>query len=195
MTDDLQRHRATRVGRATMGERLGGFIYGTIVVLSVVVAGARAYPHDSAHIAGLVIATTVAFWLAHVYAHALAHSVARDQHLSAAELLYIARREASIMEAALPPVASSLRTSTASDVSSRITFDPSMSNTSRLGREVALALVNAMRIAPAIMLVAPRIREFTSAPDPMSAPVVTKATTAIVTRSSINVSPLEPFLP
>jgi hypothetical protein len=32
------------------------------------------------------------------------HSVARDQHLSAAELLYIARREASIMEAALPPV-------------------------------------------------------------------------------------------
>ena len=104
MTGDLQRHRAARVGRATMGERLGGFIYGTIVVLSVVVAGARAYPHDSAHIAGLVIATTVAFWLAHVYAHALAHSVARDQHLSAAELLYIARREASIMEAALPPV-------------------------------------------------------------------------------------------
>jgi hypothetical protein len=98
------RYRAARVGRSTMGERLGGFIYGTIVVLSVVVAGARAYPHDSAHIAGLVIATTVAFWLAHVYAHAVGHSVAQDQHLSAAELLHIARREASIMEAALPPV-------------------------------------------------------------------------------------------
>jgi hypothetical protein len=96
-------HRAARVGRATMGERLGGFIYGTIVVLSVIVAGARAYPHDAAHIAGLVVATTVAFWLAHVYAHALAHSVARDQHLSLAELLHIARREASIMEAAVPP--------------------------------------------------------------------------------------------
>jgi hypothetical protein len=104
MSNAEHRQRAARVGRATMGERLGGFIYGTIVVLSVIVGGARAYPHDAAHIAGLVIATAVAFWLAHVYAHALAHSVARDQHLSAAELLYIARREASIVEAALPPV-------------------------------------------------------------------------------------------
>jgi hypothetical protein len=104
MSGEAHRDRAARIGRATKGERLGGFIYGTIVVLSVIVAGARAYPHDAAHIAGLVIATTVAFWLAHVYAHALAHSVARDQHLSGAELLYIARREASIMEAAVPPV-------------------------------------------------------------------------------------------
>jgi hypothetical protein len=87
-----------------MGERLGGYIYGTIVVLSVIVAGSRAYPHDAAHIAGLVIATTVAFWLAHVYAHAVAHSVARDEHLSFAEVRHIARREASIMEAAVPPV-------------------------------------------------------------------------------------------
>jgi hypothetical protein len=103
MSGEAHRHRAARVGRATMGERLGGYIYGTIVVLSVIVAGARAYPHDAAHIAGLVIATSVAFWLAHVYAHAVAHSVARDEHLSFAELLYIARREASIMEAAVPP--------------------------------------------------------------------------------------------
>jgi hypothetical protein len=104
VTGEAPRRRAARLGRATMGERLGGFIYGTIVVLSVIVAGARAYPHDAAHIAGLVIATTVAFWLAHVYAHALGHSVASDQHLSTAELVYIARREASIVEAALPPV-------------------------------------------------------------------------------------------
>ena len=108
MTDEVQRHRAARVGRATTGERLGGFIYGTIVVLSVVVAGARAYPHDSAHIAGLVIATTVAFWLAHVYAHALAHSVSTDQHLSFPEFRHIARGEASILEAAVPPIAALL---------------------------------------------------------------------------------------
>ncbi|HEX6679803.1 MAG TPA: hypothetical protein VF063_04080 [Gaiellaceae bacterium] len=106
--DEAPRRGASRLGRAAMGERLGGYIYGTIVVLSVVVVGARAYPHESAHIAGLVAATTFAFWLAHVYAHALAHSVARDQHLSVAELLYIARREASIMEAAVPPVAALL---------------------------------------------------------------------------------------
>ena len=88
-----------------MGERLGGFIYGTIVVLAVVVAGARAYPHGAGHVAGLVAVTSVALWLAHVYAHGLAHSVARDQHLSFAELRYIARREGSIVEAALPPLA------------------------------------------------------------------------------------------
>jgi hypothetical protein len=88
-----------------MGERLGGFIYGTIVALAVVVAGARAYPHDAGHIAALVAVTAVALWLAHVYAHAVGHSVARDQHLSLAELRYIARREGSILEAAVPPVA------------------------------------------------------------------------------------------
>jgi hypothetical protein len=87
-----------------MGERLGGFIYGTIIVLAVLVAGARAYPHDAGLIAALVAVTSVVFWLAHVYAHSLGHSVARDEHLSLAELRHIARREGAIVEAALPPL-------------------------------------------------------------------------------------------
>ena len=86
------------------GERLGGFIYGTIIVLAVVVAGARAYEHEAGHIAGLVAVTVLVFWLAHVYSHALAHAVAQDEHLSLAELRRIARREASILEAAVPPL-------------------------------------------------------------------------------------------
>ncbi len=108
MTDNLSgeapHDRAARLGRAAMGERLGGFIYGTIVALAVVVAGARAYPHAAGHIALLVAATSVAFWLAHVYSHALGHSVASDQHLSISELRHIARREGSIIEASLPPL-------------------------------------------------------------------------------------------
>ena len=108
VTRDTPGTGSARLGRAAMGERLGGFIYGTIVVLAVVVAGARAYPHDTAHIAALAIATTVAFWLAHVYSHSVAHSIARGEHLSPAELRHIARREASIMEAAVPPVAALL---------------------------------------------------------------------------------------
>jgi hypothetical protein len=88
-----------------MGERLSGFIYGTIVVLSVIIAGARAYPHGPGHIAGIVLVTSAVFWLAHVYAHAVGHSVAHDEHLSLAELRYIARQEFSVVEAALPPVA------------------------------------------------------------------------------------------
>jgi hypothetical protein len=94
----------TRVGRRQTGERLGGFIYGTILVLAVIVAGARAFEHEAGHIAGLVAVTVVVFWLAHVYADALAHAVANDQHLSLADLRRIAHREASMVEAAVPPL-------------------------------------------------------------------------------------------
>ena len=104
MDGKLDRSSTFRLGRAAMGERLGGFIYGTIIVLAVLVAGARAYPHDAGHIAALVAVTSIVFWLAHVYAHSLGHSVATDEHLSLAELRHIARREGSIVEAALPPL-------------------------------------------------------------------------------------------
>jgi len=93
------------VGRYAMGERLGGFIYGTIVILAVLVGGAKAYPHNSGKIAVLIVITCVVFWLAHVYSHAVALVVAREQHLTLAELRHIARREGSLVEAAVPPVA------------------------------------------------------------------------------------------
>jgi hypothetical protein len=100
--------RSARRRRGPIGERLAGFIYGTIVVLAVLVAGVRAYPDDAGRIAGLVLVTSVVFWVAHVYAHGLAHSVIHDEHLSRVELLHIARREASIVGAALPPLAALL---------------------------------------------------------------------------------------
>ena len=87
-----------------MGERLGGFIYGTIVALSVVVAGAKAYPDGPGHVAALVAVTCLVFWIAHVYAHALGHSAALGEHLSLAELGRIGRREWSIVEAAVPSI-------------------------------------------------------------------------------------------
>ena len=105
MSDDRKPGTAARLGRTAMGERLGGFIYGTVVVLAVVVAGARAFPHEPGHIAVLVVITTLVFWVAHVYAHGLAYSVAHDQHLSLAELRHIARQEGSIVEAGVPPLA------------------------------------------------------------------------------------------
>jgi hypothetical protein len=92
------------MGRAAMGERLGGFIYGTIVVLSVVITAGKAYPTDPGHVAAFVVVTIVVFWLAHVYSHGLAHSVSHDEHLSFAELRRIAHREASLLEAAVPSV-------------------------------------------------------------------------------------------
>lgn len=103
-----EKPRARRLGRAELGERLSGLIYGTIIALAVLVAGAKAYPDAAGRTAVLVAVTSVVFWLAHVYAHSLAHSVAKDEHLSLAELRFIARREASIVEAAIPPCAALL---------------------------------------------------------------------------------------
>jgi hypothetical protein len=97
-----------RLSRTAIGERLAGFTYGTIVVLSVLVAGSRAFQDDAGRIAAVVVVTSVVFWLSHVYAHGLAHSVAHDEHLSLAELRRIARREGSIVEAAVPPLAALL---------------------------------------------------------------------------------------
>jgi hypothetical protein len=99
---------AIRLDSEARGERLGGFIYGTIIALSVLVAGTKAYPHDAGKIAALVAVSSVVLWLAHVYAHGLARTVAGDEHLSLAELRRIARHEGSIVEAALPPLAALL---------------------------------------------------------------------------------------
>ena len=92
-----------RSSRVVVGERLAGYIYGTIIVLSVIVVGAKAFPHEPGHVAALAFITAAVFWTAHVYAHALGHSVGHDERVSLAELKYIARREASMIEAALPP--------------------------------------------------------------------------------------------
>jgi len=97
-----------RFARAGMGQRVSGYIYGTIVALSVIVGGARAYPHEPGHIAVLVAVTCIVFWLAHVYAHGIGHAVNSNEHLSFDELLKIARREASVIEAAVPPIAALL---------------------------------------------------------------------------------------
>lgn len=91
--------------RKRVGEQLSGFVYGTVVVLSVIVTGAKAFPHGLGHIALLVAVTTVVFWLAHVYAHVMAFSVREETHLSLDEFGQIARREASILAAGVPPEA------------------------------------------------------------------------------------------
>src|SRR4029077_14363195 len=96
------------VNPETKGERLAGVIYGTIVVLSVVVAGAKAYPESPGHVVALVAITAVVFWLAHVYSFSLGDTVAHGEHLSFAEFRRIARREAAMIAAAVPPVAALL---------------------------------------------------------------------------------------
>jgi hypothetical protein len=99
---------ASRLSRVATGERLAGFLYGTLIALAMIVVGAKAYPDSPGRIAVFVVVTTTLFWIAHVYAHAVALSVAHGERLSSAELLHVARHEGSIVEAGLLPVAALL---------------------------------------------------------------------------------------
>jgi hypothetical protein len=88
----------------TTGGRVAGFTYGTLVALSMVIAGAKLYPDEAGWIAVFVVVSSVALWLAHVYAHTIGQSVSHRRRVTLAELARIARREGAIVEAALPPV-------------------------------------------------------------------------------------------
>lgn len=90
--------------RTAAGGRVAGFTYGTLVALSMVIAGAKLYPDGPGQIAAFVVLTTVALWLAHVYAHTIGQSISHARRLELTELRHIAGREGAIVEAALPPV-------------------------------------------------------------------------------------------
>jgi len=94
-----------RARAAGAHERLPGFIYGTLVVLTMIVVGAKAYPDEPGVVAALVVVTAAVLWLAHVYAHGVALSVSEEKRLSLADVRHLARREGSIVQASLPPVA------------------------------------------------------------------------------------------
>ena len=103
--DEPLRVDAPRLAREAAGHRLAGLVYGTLVVLAMVVLGAKTYPDEPGRIAAFVVVTTALLWLAHVYAHGVGQSVSDGRRLSLADLRHIAGRQASIVEAALPPVA------------------------------------------------------------------------------------------
>jgi hypothetical protein len=89
-----------------LGDRrtIAGTVYGTIIVLSVLAAGAKHYKHFLWRLDAIAAVSVVVLWLAHVYAHGLGESLQRERRLTIAELRDIARREYSIVLAAVPPV-------------------------------------------------------------------------------------------
>ena len=80
-----------RARAAGAHERLPGFIYGTLVVLTMIVVGAKAYPDEPGVVAALVVVTAAVLWLAHVYAHGVALSVSEKKRLSLADMRHLAR--------------------------------------------------------------------------------------------------------
>jgi hypothetical protein len=86
------------------GVRISGTVYGTIVVMSVLAAGAKAYRHQLWHLVVFGAVTVLVLWLAHVYSHGLGESLRVGRRLTMAELASICRREYSIVAAAVLPL-------------------------------------------------------------------------------------------
>ena len=95
----------SRLSRVVFGSResIAGTVYGTIVVMGAIAAGATTDPRPG-KLAGAVSATVVVLWIAHVYSHALAETVRLGRRLDWAELASVARREVAIVLAGVAPV-------------------------------------------------------------------------------------------
>jgi hypothetical protein len=103
----LSRDVDTRSGlrRLVLGspESIAGTVYGTIVVMGAITAGAEGV-QDLWRLSGIVGATVLVLWLAHVYSHGLGEAIGRGRHLDRAELVSVARREFAIPLAAVAPI-------------------------------------------------------------------------------------------
>ena len=86
-------------------DRISGTVYGTIIVMSVLAAGAKAYEHHLWRLVVLAGGSVVVLWLAHVYSHALGESLKIGRRVTITELSSIARREYSVVGAAILPLA------------------------------------------------------------------------------------------
>jgi len=83
------------------GHRYAGAIYGTILAMSVVAAGANG-KGPNPWLAVAVVATSIVFWLAHVYSEALGRQIAQNRPYRLADRWEIAREEWPMAQASLP---------------------------------------------------------------------------------------------
>jgi hypothetical protein len=84
---------------------IAGAVYGTIVVLAVLTAGAAAYRHDLWKLGAVTALSVLVLWAAHVYSDGLGQSVSVGRRLTVGEVVTIARDEAAIPLAGVPPIA------------------------------------------------------------------------------------------
>ena len=97
------RERLRRIVLGTEGG-IAGTVYGTIVVMGAITAGAEGVA-DPWRLAVVVVVTVLVLWIAHVYAHGLGEAIERGHRLDRAEFTSIARRELAIPLAAVAPAA------------------------------------------------------------------------------------------
>ncbi len=96
-----------KLGALIAGTRdtIAGTVYGAIVVLSVLTAGAPAFEHGSWHLLAVLGVTVLVFWTAHVYTDVIGESLQEGHRLDRRQLWVIARRELAIPLAAVLPMA------------------------------------------------------------------------------------------
>jgi len=86
-------------------DTIAGTVYGTIIVMSIIAAGAHAYEHHLWRLVVLAGGSAVVLWLAHVYSHALGESLSLGRRITVEEVASIARREFAVIAAAIIPLA------------------------------------------------------------------------------------------
>ena len=86
-------------------QRIAGTVYGTIIVMSILSAGAKSYEHRLWRLVVIAAVSVVVLWLAHVYAHGLEESLTLGRRVTVTELSSIARREYAVVAAAIPLLA------------------------------------------------------------------------------------------
>lgn len=85
-------------------DTIAGTVYGTIIVLSVITAGASAFEDGHWKLIILLGVTVLVFWVAHVYAHIIGESLHEGHRLRRDEIVLVARRELAIPLAAVLPM-------------------------------------------------------------------------------------------
>jgi hypothetical protein len=95
-----------RLRRLILGDprTIAGTVYGTIIVMSVIAAGASAYQHHLWRLIVLAGGSAVVLWLAHVYSHALGESLTLERRITVDEVRSIAHREFAVIAAAIVPL-------------------------------------------------------------------------------------------
>jgi hypothetical protein len=101
-------HPSVGLKRLIWGDRrtVAGTVYGTIIVMSVTAVGWKPYQHSLWRLVTLAGTSSIVLWVAHVYSHGLGESLRLGRRLTFRELGSVARREYSIVLAAVLPVAS-----------------------------------------------------------------------------------------
>jgi hypothetical protein len=85
-------------------DRIAGAVYGTIVVLAALAAGATAYQYELWRLGAIVSASVLILWIAHAYAHGLGESLRLGRRLTRAEAMAITAREVAIPLASILPL-------------------------------------------------------------------------------------------